>query len=156
MHVHDESRVLPYSAAQVFDLVVAVEHYPEFLPWCMAARVSRREPGLTEAELVIGFRLIRERFGSRIQHHRPDRIDVTPIHGPFRTLVNRWRFTDLAEGGCRIDLHVAFAFRSRLLNMLIGALFEEAVRRMIGAFEIRAHALYGEPVALTRVHQIPA
>ena len=147
---------MPYTAAQLFDLVVAVEHYPEFLPWCLAARISRREPGLTEAELVIGFRLIRERLGSRIQHHRPERIDVTPTHGPFRTLVTHWRFTDLAQGGCRIDLHVAFAFRSRLLNMLIGALFEEAVRRMVGAFETRAQALYGEGLPLGGGQRIPA
>jgi coenzyme Q-binding protein COQ10 len=144
VHRHDEQRILPYTAAQLYDLVVDVEHYPEFLPWCIAARVTRHEEGVTYADLVIGFRMIRERFGSRVAGTSPTTIDVTPTSGPFRALTNSWRFTDQADGGCLVDFHVEFEFRSRVLNALIGALFHEAVRRMVSAFEERARVLYGE------------
>ncbi len=144
MHRHDEKRVLPYTAAQLYELVSDVERYPEFLPWCIAARVTARDNIATYADLVIGFRMIRERFGSRIVGVSPHSIDVSPVSGPFRRLANSWRFSDLEDGGCEIDFHVEFEFRSRVLNALIGALFHEAVRRMVSAFEERAKALYGE------------
>lgn len=144
MPTHAERRVLPYSAEQLFDLVVAVERYPEFLPWCRAARVLERHDNWFRAEMIIGFRMITERFGSRVDHDRPHEILVTPTSGPFRRMTNSWRFTDLEEGACAIDFHVDFEFRSRLLNRLMGALFHEAVKRMVSAFESRARALYGE------------
>ncbi|MDP6951693.1 MAG: type II toxin-antitoxin system RatA family toxin, partial [Alphaproteobacteria bacterium] len=99
MHRHDEKRVLPYTAAQLYELVSDVERYPEFLPWCIAARVTARDNIATYADLVIGFRMIRERFGSRIVGVSPHSIDVSPVSGPFRRLANSWRFSDLEDGG---------------------------------------------------------
>ena len=147
MPVHRERRVLPYTPAQLYDLVADVEKYPRFLPWCVAARVRKREARLLVADLAIGFRMIREHFTSRVSL-TPDgedgmRIDTTHADGPFRSLDSTWIFRPHA-GGCEIDFHVAFAFRSPILQRAIESLFSEAVRRMVAAFEGRAKALYGE------------
>jgi len=139
---HAEKRVLPYTPEQLFDLVAAVERYPEFLPWCTAARVRSREGGVMIADMAIGFRMIRERFTSRVVLDRPRAIDVTYADGPFKRLTNRWRFIPMPEG-CEIDFFVDFEFRNKLLEKMIGLLFEEACRRMVAAFETRARALYG-------------
>ncbi len=143
MPAHSERRVLPYTAEQLFDLVAAVERYPEFLPWCKETRILAREGDVFHAEMTIGFKTVRQAFGSRVETARPHRIDVEPTRGPFRRMENRWRFADLPGGGCRVDFEVDFEFRSRLLRTLIGALFHEAARRMVAAFEARARALYG-------------
>ncbi len=142
MPTHAEQRFLPYTPEQLFDLVADVERYPEFLPWCVGARIRERRDTLVVADLLIGFRMFRERFTSRVTLDRPRRIDVAYSEGPFRYLDNHWIF-EPAEGGCRIDFFVDFEFRSRVLQALIGALFNEAVRRMVHAFETRARALYG-------------
>ncbi|MDE0391714.1 MAG: type II toxin-antitoxin system RatA family toxin [Rhodospirillales bacterium] len=148
MPQHAERRILPYSSAQMFDLVAEVERYPEFLPWCLGTRVTRREPGepgIVEADMLIGFMMFRERFGSRVQLHRDEyRIEVNYTHGPFRYLVNRWRFRERSDG-CEVDFFVDFEFRSRLLKRVMGALFAEAVDRMVRSFESRARQLYGAP-----------
>ena len=94
-------------------------------------------------DLVIGFKMFRERFTSRVELKRPDRIDVSYAEGPFKYLANHWVFNPHPVG-CEIDFFVDFEFRSRILERLIGALFDEAVRRMVAAFETRAKALYGE------------
>lgn len=144
MPSHSEKRLLPFRPDQLYDLVIDIERYPEFLPWCVAARILTRAEGELTAELAIGFKGIRESFISRVTHDRAARaIDVSYEDGPFRYLVNRWRF-EPAEAGCLLDFHVDFAFRSRLLEALIGKLFDEAVRRMVRAFETRAAALYGD------------
>lgn len=147
MPAHSERRVLPYSAEQLFDLVAAVDRYPEFLPWCRETRITRRDGDVFHADMIIGFKAVRQRFSSRVETARPHGIDVAPTRGPFRRLANRWRFTDLPGGGCQVDFHVDFEFRSRLLRGLIGALFHEAARRMVAAFEGRARTLYGPPGA---------
>jgi coenzyme Q-binding protein COQ10 len=144
MPIHTEQRVLPYSPAQLFALVADVERYPEFLPWCLGARIHERRADLVVADLIIGFKMIRERFTSRVLLDPPQKIDVTYADGPFRYLTNRWSFTPIA-GGCRIDFFVDFEFKSRLMQKLIEMLFSEAVRRMVGAFEKRARDLYGAP-----------
>jgi len=144
MPTHAERRVLPYTQAQLFDLVADVERYPEFLPWCRAARIKKREGEVIFADLVIGWRMIRERFTSRVALDRPNRIDVTYHEGPFRYLNNHWEFAPQANGSTMVDFYVDFEFRSRVLQRLIGVLFGEAVRRMVHAFEERARALYGE------------
>ena len=150
MPQHVERRVLPYSSAQMFDLVAEVERYPEFLPWCLGTRVTRREagePGIVEADMLIGFLMFRERFGSRVQLHRGAcMIEVNYIHGPFRYLINRWRFSERTDG-CEVDFFVDFEFRSRLLKRVMGGLFADAVNRMVRAFEGRARQLYGAPAA---------
>jgi coenzyme Q-binding protein COQ10 len=143
MPTHAEKRVLPYTKEQMFDLVADVERYPEFLPWCLAARVRERRPDLVVADLLIGFKMFRERFTSRVELKRPTCIDVSYAEGPFRYLNNHWVFTDLPGGRCEIDFFVDFEFRSALLQKVIGLLFNEAVRRMVTAFEGRAKQLYG-------------
>lgn len=145
MPTHAERRFLPYKPEQLFELVADVERYPEFLPWCIGARVRSREGNVLTADLIIGFKMIRERFTSRVELNRPDRVDVAYTHGPLRYLNNHWIF-EPAPGGCVIDFYVDFEFRSAILQRLIGALFNEAVRRMVGAFESRAHQLY-EPIS---------
>jgi coenzyme Q-binding protein COQ10 len=143
MPTHAEKRVMPYRAEQMFDLVADVERYPEFLPWCLAVRVRERSDGLIVADLLIGFKMVRERFTSRVTLDRPRRIDVAYTEGPLRYLNNHWIFTDLPGGGCEIDFFVDFEFRSAILQKIIGVLFNEAVRRMVSAFETRARQLYG-------------
>jgi len=144
MPTHAEQRVLPYTPEQLFELVADVERYPEFLPWCLAARIKEHRADLVVADMIIGFRMFRERFTSRVALDPPRRIDVTYAEGPFRRLNNHWVF-EQAPGGCRIDFYVDFEFKSRLMQKLIEVLFSEAVRRMVGAFEKRAGDLYGVP-----------
>lgn len=144
MPTHAEQRVLGYSPRQLYALVADIERYPEFLPWCIAARIRKRESELIVADLIIGFKMIRERFTSRVVLDPTGRrIDVSYVEGPFKYLDNHWIFEDHPQG-CRIDFYVDFEFRSRLLQKLIQPLFHEAVRRMVTAFETRAHALYDE------------
>ncbi|CAE7816309.1 ratA [Symbiodinium necroappetens] len=145
MPTHAEQRVLPYEPQKLFDLVADVGRYPEFLPWCIAARVRRRESDGRRivADLVIGFKMIRERFTSRVDLY-PDtgEIHVEYVEGPFKYLNNTWQFIEHPEG-CLIDFYVDFEFRSRFLQKMIQPLFNEAVRRMVAAFEARARELYG-------------
>ena len=145
MPTHAEHRRVPYTPAQLFDLVADVERYPQFLPWCLAARISERQGNAITADLLIGFRMVRERFTSRVVLDRPRRIDVSYSQGPFRYLNNHWEFIAEPDGSCLIDFYVDFEFRSRLLQKIIEVLFHEAVKRMVGAFEARARQLYGAP-----------
>ncbi len=142
MLTHAEQRVLAYTPEQLFDLVADIERYPEFLPWCRGARIRERQPRLIVADLIIGFKMFRERFTSRVELNPPRRIDVTYAEGPFRYLNNHWIF-DKVAGGCRIDFFVDFEFKSRVLQKVMELLFGEAVRRMVAAFEARARDLYG-------------
>jgi coenzyme Q-binding protein COQ10 len=140
---HAETRKVPYSAGQMFELVADVERYPEFLPWCHGARIRRREGNVLYADLLIGFRMLREKYTSKVELVRPDAINVEYHEGPFRHLDNHWKFTERAEGGCVIDFYVDFEFRSRLLRSTMGFVFGEAVHHMVRAFEGRARKLYG-------------
>lgn len=146
MPTHAEKRVLPYTPEQMFDLVADVDRYPQFLPWCIAARVNERTGDVILADLVIGFRMVREKFSSRVTLTRPDRIDVEYTDGPLHYLNNHWEF-HAHEEGCLVDFYVDFEFKSRVLQKLIGVLFHEAVRRMVGSFETRARDLYGDGAA---------
>lgn len=148
MPEHRETRTLPYTPAQIFALVADVERYPEFLPWCVACRIAAR-PSPTEftADLAVGFKMVREQFTSRVSLTPYEHIRVIYIKGPFQHLENEWRFAPAPGGGTRIEFFLSFEFRSALLQTLIGALFEEAVRRMVAAFETRAKKLYGAPAA---------
>lgn len=143
MPTHAEQRRLPYTAQQMFDLVADVGAYPQFLPWCVAARVKSKSDVEIVADLIIGFKMVRERFTSKVTLNTPSRIDVTYVDGPFQYLNNHWKFSPTEDGGCQIDFHVDFEFRSKMLQRLIGVLFNEAVRRMVAAFEARAVSLYG-------------
>jgi coenzyme Q-binding protein COQ10 len=142
MPTHAEKRFLPYTPEQVFDLVADIERYPEFLPWCVGARVRERNGNVILGDLLIGWRMVREKFTSRVTLGRPGRIDVEYAEGPFKYLKNHWLF-EPQPGGCLVDFYVDFEFRSHLLQSVIGTLFNEAVRRMVSAFEARAKSLYG-------------
>jgi coenzyme Q-binding protein COQ10 len=149
MHRFNEKRLLPYTPQQLFALVADIARYPEFLPWCLGARIgSRSSEGGAEvvvADLIVGTRLFRETFTSRVTL-RPDAappvIEVAYVKGPMRHMENRWVFGP-AEGGTDLEFHVAFEFRSALLEKMMGAFFDDASRRMIAAFEKRALRLYG-------------
>lgn len=147
MPTHSEIRILPYSAAQMFDLVADVASYPEFLPWCVAARVrsvTEIEGGQEMlADLVISFKVFRERFGSRVRLYRPRmHIDTEYLDGPFKYLKSTWDFRDV-EGGVEVRFFVDFAFRNLILQKAIGLVFNDAMQRIVRAFEERAAALYG-------------
>ena len=143
MPTHAERRVLPYTPEQLFDIVADIERYPDFLPWCVAARVRSREGNLITADVVIGFKMFRERFTTRNVLDRPRRIDVTYHEGPFKYLNNHWLFEPMGEASCDLDFYIDFEFRTRLLQMAVGVLFNEAVKVMVSAFEKRAKAIYG-------------
>ena len=150
MPTHAEIRRMPYSATEMYALVADMAAYPEFLPWCSATRIRSREPQLdgseiVESEMVISFKVFRERFGSRVTL-RPDgrEIDVAYLDGPFRYLNNHWRFKPVGESTCEVDFFVDFEFRSKTLQLIIGVVFHEAMRRIVRAFENRAEQLYGK------------
>ncbi len=148
MPTHSEDREMNYSADQLYALVADIRSYPEFLPWCAATRI-RSERGtpdgsVIDADLVVSFKLFRERFTSRVTLHPQDRqIDVKYLDGPFRYLDNHWTFEPLAEDRCRVRFYVDFEFRSRALQAIIGIVFNEAMQRIVRAFEDRARDLYG-------------
>jgi len=141
MPQHAEKRFLPYTPEQLFDLVADVERYPEFLPWCVGARILRRDGDVFTADVIVGFKMLRETFTSKVTLNRFSNIEVEYQKGPFKHLRNSWNFVP-AEGGCNIDFYIDFEFKSRLLRNIMGPLFGEAVRRMVGAFEDRANAVY--------------
>ena len=141
---HTETKHLPYSPEQLFDLVADVSRYDEFLPWVVAVRVRSSSATETVADLVVGFNAFKERFTSRVSKERPGHIVVDYIEGPLKYLKNDWEFIPDGQGGTDIDFCVDFAFRSRIFEALAGQMFDRALRRMITAFEERAHALYGE------------
>ena len=140
---HTETKHLPYSPEQLFELVADVARYDEFLPWVVAVRVRSSSETETVADLVVGFNAFKERFTSRVTKHRPDRITVDYIEGPLKFLKNEWRFTPTSDGGTELCVSVDFAFKSRIFERLAGAMFDRALRRMTSAFEQRAAALYG-------------
>jgi coenzyme Q-binding protein COQ10 len=141
---HSEKRNLPYSPEQMFDLVADVGRYQEFLPWVAATRIRSNSETLVVADLVVGFRSLKETFTSRVEKQRPRHITVDYVEGPLKYLKNDWEFTPDGKGGTDIDFCVDFAFKSRIFETIAGQMFDRALRRMIAAFEERAHALYGE------------
>ncbi|HEX8555531.1 MAG TPA: type II toxin-antitoxin system RatA family toxin [Sphingomonas sp.] len=141
MPKHQETRHLPYTPEQMFDMVADVKRYPEFLPWVTAMRVRKDGETETLADMIVGFKGLRETFTSRVEKLRPERISVDYVDGPLKYLRNDWRFR--SEGtGCAVDFCVDFQFKNRVFEMLAGQVFGQALRRMIGAFEDRARVLY--------------
>lgn len=138
-----ETRRLPYSAEQMFDLVADVGSYPEFLPWVVATRIRSDDGHEMVADMLVGFKALREKFTSRVIKDRPGRLEVIYIDGPMRDLDNVWHFRALEDGGCEIDFAVDFSFKNKMFEMLAGQYFDRAFRKMVAAFEDRADALYG-------------
>ncbi len=151
MTTHAETRIMPYSAQQMYDLIADIERYAEFLPWCAGLRIRTRTQQLDcevlDAEMVVSFKVFREKFGSRVVL-RPDenRIDVSYLDGPFKYLDNKWHFKPIDDNSCEVDFFVDFEFKSRTLQALIGVVFHEAMRQVVRAFEKRAEKLYGTKV----------
>lgn len=144
MPTHAEQKKLPYSAQQLFDLVSDVGSYPEFLPWCLSSKIVRNDgPDIFYADLVVGYKFIREAYSSRVTLDRGRRyISVEYISGPMKHLTNHWRFVEEEDGGCLVDFYVQFDFKNPLLQKLIVLFFNEVVKKMVGAFEKRADDLY--------------
>ena len=148
MPAHEQIRDVPYAADDMFALVAGVDRYPEFLPWCSGARIRRRDKdGENEvllADLIVSYKVFRERFTSRVTLDRPARkIDVAYVQGPFKYLHNKWYFESRPEGGTRIHFFIDFEFRSATLQKMIGAVFSRAFAKMMQALIDRADALYG-------------
>ncbi len=144
MPTHAEKRVLPYPPEDLYALVSDIEKYPEFLPWCIGLRVRKRGANEITADMIIGFKVFREKFTTRVKLEPQTRIDVAYLDGPFRYLNNHWVFNRLENGHCEIDFFVDFEFKSMILQKAIGVVFNEAVQKMINAFESRAHQVYGK------------
>lgn len=149
MPQHKETCHFPYSVQQLFDLVADVANYPEFLPWCVAARITGQTDDGFLADLVIRFKHITESYTSRVRLSPPDttspeaQILVELVKGPFSHLSNRWHFAPDGQGGCHVHFMLDFSFKTKLLDSLIGGLFGRATEKMVGAFSRRADDLYG-------------
>ncbi|MGH1369058.1 MAG: type II toxin-antitoxin system RatA family toxin [Maritimibacter sp.] len=152
MPTHSENRVMPYSAQQMYDLVADVASYPQFLPWNAAARIRSITPQadgteVMEADLIISFKVFRERFTSRVVlNGQTKRIDTEYLDGPFKYMRSYWQFGD-TDGGCTVEFFVDFEFKNAILQNLIGVVFNQAMQRIVKAFEDRAASLYGEGFA---------
>ena len=141
---HAETRRLPYTCEQMFDLVADVPRYAEFLPWVSQIRVRSNSDTEMVADMIVGFKGLRETFTSKVDKARPDHIHVDYLDGPLKYLRNDWTFRPDGTG-CMVDFSVDFAFKNRVFEMLAGQVFGAALRRMIGAFEERAAVLYASP-----------
>ncbi|NPU12829.1 type II toxin-antitoxin system RatA family toxin [Bradyrhizobium sp. 83002] len=148
-------RRVPHTADQMFDLVADVERYPEFVPLCQRLVVRQRtqRPDGTEmivADMTVSFKLVRETFTSRVTLDRAGRkILVEYVNGPFSSLENRWSFEPSGEGACDVSFFIAYEFKSRMLSMLMGSMFDTVFARMSAAFEKRADAIYGRKAAVS-------
>ena len=143
MPKHRETRRLPWSASEMFDLVADVGRYGEFLPWVQGMRVGPQQGNVVTADMIVGFRMIREKFTSKVTLDRPHSIHVEYLDGPMKYLFNDWTFRDAPDGGCEIDFAVDFQFRNRAFEALAGMVFTQAFEKMVSAFVARAAALYG-------------
>lgn len=138
-----ETRELPWSAEQMYDLVADVRRYAEFLPWVVATRIKSDDETVMVADMLVGFSALREKFTSRVLKDRNRSIKVEYLEGPLKNLANDWIFTPAQGGGCRIDFSVDFAFRNAIFEKLAGQYLDSAFRKMVAAFEKRAQQLYG-------------
>lgn len=143
---HTESRVLPYTPEQIFDVVADVAKYPEFLPWIQAMRIRSRGENVVVADMVVGFKMIREHFTSKVTLVRPLTIHVDYISGPLKYLRNDWRF-EPHGGGTLVHFAVDFEFAAKIFEKLAGLFFSDAFRRMVASFEARARVLYPSAIA---------
>ena len=149
MTTHSEQKFVPFTPDQLFEMVSDVQSYPKFLPWCVGARIRSADDELIVADLMIGYKLLRERFTSRVTLDRAKwKIETEFTDGPFKFLRNQWEFKSCPEG-CQIVFLVEFEFRSTVLQKLVSVLFNEVVLRMVSAFEKRAYFLYGNTYRLS-------
>ncbi|MDI9408042.1 MAG: type II toxin-antitoxin system RatA family toxin [Candidatus Pacebacteria bacterium] len=139
---HHEKRHLNFTPEQIFDLVADVKSYPEFLPWCLAARIHSQNSEQIHADLVVGSGFIRETFTSRVALNRPTQITVHYDKGPLAKMHNAWHFSRADDGGCIVEFTVEFEFKNRMFHIFVDRIFDEVVRRMVNGFEQRAKAIY--------------
>lgn len=142
MPKHHETKVVPYTPEQLFNLVADIESYPQFLPWCMGAEIRDRDGQVVTADLIIGYKAFREKFTSVVELKPHEEIRVKYISGPLSNLHNQWKFLRHHDG-CTLDFEVEFGFRSPFLGFIMDQFFDVAFRRMVSAFEARAKVLYG-------------
>lgn len=145
MPVYSDRRMLPYRPDQMYDLVLDVENYPDFLPWCKSCQITSETADEIFADVTIGFKFFSESFSSKVTFESPEKINVTYLSGPFKYLRNTWKFTPSVQDGvtfCIVDFNIEFEFKSRILQGLIQGVFSEAVQKMVRAFETRAEKLY--------------
>jgi coenzyme Q-binding protein COQ10 len=143
MPSHQEKRVLPYTSEQLFDLVMDIEKYPEFLPWCLGARINEQSKSDLSADVIVGYKMFRETFSSRVHFKKPKEIEVEYLKGPMRHLHNKWTFKDVRGGKCEVDFYVDFSLSARIFESIVNQFFNVALARMIDAFEKRAKDIYG-------------
>lgn len=145
MLTHIEQKKLPYTPEQMYALVADVDKYNEFAPWCVASRINRRESeSVFYADLVVGYKMFREKFSSKVILEEPSHIFIEYLRGPLKHLKNHWRFIEEPDGSCLVDFSVEFEFKNKALQGLAQVFFQEVIRRMVSAFEERAKQLYGE------------
>lgn len=141
---HIEQKHLPYSAEQMYELVADVAHYKEFAPWCVGSRINSWESDdVFYADLVVGYKMFRERFTSKVVLTPKKRIHIEYMKGPLKNLRNNWEFLPMEDGTCVIDFSVEFEFSNVALQTFAKMFFNEVVKRMVSAFEKRAAELYG-------------
>jgi len=146
----NSKRRVNHSASEMFDLVADVERYPEFVPLCQSLKIRQRNPGpngteVVVADMTVSFKLVREHFTSRVTLDRPNlNILVEYLRGPFSKLENRWTFEPKSDSSCEVGFYIAYEFKSRMLAMLMGAMFDTAFQRFAAAFEKRADRIYGK------------
>ncbi|MER2520278.1 MAG: type II toxin-antitoxin system RatA family toxin [Bdellovibrionales bacterium] len=145
MPSHSETRILPYTPSQLFDLVIAIERYPEFLPWCRRTRIRERSDGKIVSDMEIGYKLLSENFTSLVTAKRPRKIVVEYVSGPLSRLSNAWEFEPSGKTACKLSFTVDFEFRSPLMRVAMEMFFDKALSRMVTAFEARAKEIYGPP-----------
>lgn len=142
-----QSKILPYSAKQMFDLVIDIEKYSEFLPWCKNARIiSKISPENIQAELLINFKNFFEKYTSDVQFAMLENgeyfVDVVAIKGPFKSLINKWQFIPMNQNQCLVEFYLEFEFNSKILSKMFSTIFHNATQKMMSAFEDRAKKLY--------------
>jgi ribosome-associated toxin RatA of RatAB toxin-antitoxin module len=139
----NQSVLVPYSAARMFELVDAVEQYPQFLPWCGGAELIYRHPDALRAVIHVNFRGIRQSFSTENSRQPPHAMGIRLLEGPFKSLDGSWRFTDLGDAGCKVEFQLRWEFSSRILATLVGPVFNHIAQTMVDAFVSRAQKLYG-------------
>ncbi|MFC3338999.1 type II toxin-antitoxin system RatA family toxin [Paracandidimonas soli] len=144
MHTVKRSVLVPYSCAQMFDLVADVGKYPEFMPWCGGSEVHHRDESGMQASVTISFAGIRQTFVTRNTHNYPHEILISLVDGPFSALTGRWEFVELAEDACKVNYTMEYAFSNRALEALVGPVFNRIASSFIDSFTQRAQACYGE------------
>ena len=142
MPAHTETRIVPYTSEQLFDLVMDIEKYPEFLPWCIDAKINKVSKNNLDADITIGYKFFRENFSSRVHFVKNKEIDIEYIKGPMQHLHNKWKFKDLKNGECEVEFFVDFSFKTRFFESVIEQFFDRVLVKMINSFEERASDLY--------------